>query len=88
MNVMSKLADRDYEILRFIREYSEKHGYAPTYDEIGEAVGLYSKSSVRNHIQKLLETGKIETDHPGSSRAIRIKKIIYKNYSKKHSEKF
>lgn len=71
---MSRLSDRDYEILRFIREYSDKHGYAPTYDEIGEGVGLYSKSSVRNHIQKLLEAGKIESDHPGSPRAIRIKK--------------
>lgn len=71
---MGSLTDRDYAILRFIREYSEKHGYAPTYDEIGEEVKLYSKSSVRNHIQKLLKFGKIETDHPGSPRAIRIKK--------------
>lgn len=71
---MSKLTDRDYEILKFIGEYIEKHGYAPTYDEIGEAAGLQSKSLVRNHIQKLLRSGKIETDHPGSPRAIRVKK--------------
>lgn len=71
---MSKLTDRDYEILRFIKTYIGKHGYAPTYDEIGEGVGLYSKSSVRNHMQKLLEAGKIESDHPGSPRAIRIRK--------------
>ena len=70
---MKKLTNRDQEILDFIKTYIAKHGYAPTYDEIGEGVGLYSKSSVYDHMQKLFDLGELETDHPGSPRAIRVK---------------
>lgn len=71
---MTRLTDKDWEVLGYIQSYIGDHGYAPTYEEIGEAVRLQSRSTVRSHIQKLLELGKIETDHPGSSRAIRIKR--------------
>lgn len=73
---MSKLNYRDYEILDFIKSYISRYGYAPSYEEIGEGVELYSKSSVYSHIKKLIANGAIETDHPGSPRAIRIKRDI------------
>lgn len=57
----------------FIISYIHEHGYSPTFQEIGEAVELKSKSSVSNHIKKMLETGLIETDADfGTPRAIRI----------------
>ena len=40
------------QILDMIINYIEIHGYAPTYQEIGESVGLKSKSSINSHITK------------------------------------
>ena len=62
----------DEEILKVIKNYIQKHGYAPSLDEIGKAVGLKSKNSIWNRIQGMLRKGMLETDHNGSPRAIRI----------------
>lgn len=62
-------------ILRAIIEYTEKHGYAPTYAEIGAMVKLKSKNSVYNHIKRMLADGMLETDADSDKsfqRAIRI----------------
>lgn len=61
------------EIRRFIVQYMKEHGYSPSFKEIGEAVGLKSKSSVSNHIKKMMDSGMIETDGEfGTPRAIRV----------------
>ena len=61
------------EIREFIIRYIQEHGYSPTFQEIGAAVEIKSKSSVSVHIKKMLETGMIETDAEfGVPRAIRI----------------
>ena len=39
--------------LRFIIDYIQQHGYAPTIREIGAGVGLKSTSSVMPHMIKL-----------------------------------
>lgn len=60
-------------IREYIVCYMQEHGYSPTFQEIGAAVGLKSKSSVSAHIKKMLETGMIETDAEfGVPRAIRV----------------
>lgn len=62
-------------ILRAIIEYTEQHGYAPTYAEIGAMVKLKSKNSVYNHIKRMLADGMLETDADSDKsfpRAIRI----------------
>lgn len=57
-----------------IVSYIEQHGYAPSIDEIGKMVGLKSKASIHNHLDKMFNTGMIESDAPpGSARAIRVK---------------
>lgn len=52
--------------------YIKEHGYPPTVEEIGRAVGLKSKSSTHHHLNVLFEEGKLETDAPGAPRAIRV----------------
>ncbi len=47
---------RQTEILTFVRDYSHKHGYSPTYDEIAEAFGI-SKVTVFEHLTTLEERG-------------------------------
>lgn len=60
------------QILAFITEYMEEHGYAPSYVEIGEGVGLSSKATVKHHLEYMFQIRMLETDHPGCPRAIRV----------------
>lgn len=62
------------QVLRFIEEYVEKHKYAPSYREIAHGVGLTTVSTISVHVDQLISEGKLETDHPGSPRALRVVK--------------
>lgn len=60
-------------IVTFIVRYLEEHGYPPTVSEIGDGVGLSSKSAVHAHLKKMIFDGVLETDAPpGTPRAIRV----------------
>lgn len=61
-------------ILNAIIGYIQEHGYPPTYEEIGEMVGLKSKCTINSHIKRMLIDGDIETDSTEklSPRAIRV----------------
>lgn len=50
-----------YIILEFIKDYFEKHCYAPSYKEMQEGVGL-SKGTIHGHIKRLFEEGLLEND--------------------------
>lgn len=69
-------ANGDYareDILTFVTKHLEEHGYAPSYREIGEEVGLKSTSSVHSHIKTMLKEGMLETDtEPMEPRALRV----------------
>ncbi len=52
--------DRREKIVRFIRDYTREHGYAPSVREIGEAVGIRSTRAVKYHLDVLVEQGVIE----------------------------
>ena len=58
--------DMKGRILDFVSRYTDAHGYAPTYREIGDAVGLSAKSSVHRYVQQLREEGMVEM--PAKSR--------------------
>lgn len=60
------------EITKCIVEYLKHHCYPPTCKEIAEASNL-STVTVRRHLDRMLEDGVLETEHPGESRAYRIK---------------
>jgi SOS-response transcriptional repressor LexA len=49
--------DRQIEILKFVRTYTDEHKYAPNLDEIGEAVGVSNRSSIRASLASLVERG-------------------------------
>lgn len=50
------------EIYNYIKAYIAEHGYAPSYREIGTAVGLKSTSSVYAHMQDLFAVGILKTE--------------------------
>jgi repressor LexA len=62
---------RRVAIMAFLRAYHAEHGWAPTVQEIADAVGLVSPNSTRNHLLKLAEDGYIKTE-PRQARAIAL----------------
>ena len=61
---------RQEEVLVFVRSFVEDNGFAPTYEEIREAVGLSSRSHVSYYVHALEEGGLIERS-PRSPRGLR-----------------
>ena len=52
----------DRLVLNSIKDYNEKHGYMPSYRELGQMTGLSSSSSIYGHMMRLYMLGEIETD--------------------------
>lgn len=63
------LSKKQKNVLDFIEKYFNNKGYSPSYEEIGNALGLSSKSTVFKHIKSLKERGVIGTI-PGKKRSI------------------
>ena len=63
------------EILEWIELFIETKGYAPTYREIMEGVGLSSTSQVSWYIDELIEEGKLVKE-AGQARTLRIIKEL------------
>lgn len=53
------LTDRQGQILDFIAEYIEQHGYGPTVREIGDHFGIRSPNGVAGHLKALGNKGLI-----------------------------
>ena len=49
------LTRRQQEIWEVILRWYRTHGYTPTLDEIGKAVGLNSRSTVHQHVKTLIQ---------------------------------
>jgi repressor LexA len=61
---------RRREIIKFVRAHWAKRGYAPSFQEIAEAVGLSSTNGAREHVLVLLQEGRLTQD-PGKYRSLR-----------------
>ena len=66
---MTRLTDRQRQILDLIKDRIATRGYPPTVREIGEAVGLASPSSVHAQISTLVRAGRLRRD-PSKPRAL------------------
>jgi repressor LexA len=63
--------DRRSEVLSYVESYVQENGYAPTCEEIREAVGLSSKSHAAYYLEALKEEGLVERT-PHSPRGLRL----------------
>jgi repressor LexA len=72
MEVSMSLSERQENILAFIRQFGEEHGFPPTIREIGKAVGISSTSVVKYNLERLEEKGKLERSDE-ISRGLRLK---------------
>lgn len=65
------------QIKRAIIGYIMQHGYSPTLQEIGQAVGR-CKSVVKGYVTQMLEDGELETDAlTGAPRTLRVPGLRY-----------
>ena len=54
---MQPLTKRQREVLDFLNEFIEGHGYAPSLNEIGRRFGLSSLATVHKHLTNLQDKG-------------------------------
>ena len=54
---MQPLTKRQRQILDFLNEFIDKHGYAPSLEEVGQRFGLSSLATVHKHLTNLEEKG-------------------------------
>jgi len=64
---------RQQQVLEFIGQYVARHGFPPTLEEIGGALGIRSPNAIRNHLLALEKKGYL-TKEGTKSRAIRLTK--------------
>src|SRR3990172_1875886 len=62
---------RQRDLLQFVSQFMQKHGYAPTLAEICDGLGLRSPATVHEHIQNLMEKGVLKRTE-GVRRGIEI----------------
>ena len=69
---MEDLTARQQEILEFIASTVDQQGVAPTFREIGDALGIRSTNGVADHVKALERKGYIQRPgQRGSARAPR-----------------
>jgi repressor LexA len=69
--MMQSPTPRQMEILRFIRDYRHSHGYSPTFQEIGESLGL-TKVTVFEHAAALARKGLLRRGSKHKARSLEI----------------
>lgn len=71
---MKPLTKQQDVVYQFIRSFLEREGYPPSVREIAQGVGLKSVSTVKFHLDRLVEAGYL-TVAPGKNRAITLNPV-------------
>ena len=66
-------------VLEFVTGYVDQNGYAPSYREIGRAVGLRSSSSVHKYVNILVADGKLNLKAKQSRAMLSKRSVLLKN---------
>ena len=54
---------RQRQVYDYISEFVQKHGYSPSFEEIGKGLGLSSLATVHKHISNLEKKGLLTRDY-------------------------
>ena len=68
------LTPRQNDCWQFLAKYSEEHGYAPSFEEMANALNVVSKSNIHRLLEALEERGHIRRLRR-RSRAIEILRL-------------
>lgn len=71
-----KLTKKQTQILDFIKEFSDTHGFSPSYREICAGLGLKSPASVAEHVQNLVALGVLKKDEK-SPRSLEVVDLTF-----------
>jgi len=66
------LTEKQQAVYRYLQQYIEARGFAPSYDEIRQHFGFQSFQSVQKHLRQLEDKGYIRTGRKNQKRAIRL----------------
>ncbi|MFC1787659.1 transcriptional repressor LexA [Patescibacteria group bacterium] len=66
------LTPKQSEVLNLIQNHIQEYGYAPSYREIADALGLSSPATIHQHVKTLLEKGCISMGDDGEARSIEV----------------
>ena len=58
------------KLLQFIKNYTKKYKYSPTFEEMANEMGYKSKNSVSALVLKLEQRNELKRDYAGYSRNI------------------
>ncbi|MEA3249410.1 MAG: transcriptional repressor LexA [Patescibacteria group bacterium] len=75
MTPTDKLTKKQTQVLEFVTEYIRDNGYAPSYREIGEALGVSSTATVHEHIKNLEQKGYLSGEG-SSARGLEVDEAI------------
>jgi len=67
------LTRRQKQVYDFLAGFVEEHGYSPSFEEIGEGLGLSSLATVHKHVSNLESKGLLKRDY-NRSRSIDLLK--------------
>jgi repressor LexA len=67
------LTRRQKQVYDFLAHFVEEHGYSPSFEEIGDGLGLSSLATVHKHVSNLEEKGLLKRDY-NRSRSIDLLK--------------
>jgi repressor LexA len=62
---------RQKQVYDFIADFVQQNGYSPSFEEIGEGLGLHSLATVHKHISNLANKGLLKRDY-NRSRSIDV----------------
>ena len=67
------LTRRQKQVYDFLAQFVEEHGYSPSFEEIGDGLGLSSLATVHKHVSNLEQKGLLKRDY-NRSRSIDLLK--------------
>lgn len=87
MEKKKRVTKKQKELLNFINNFINMHGYSPSYREIMRALDYRSVSTVAIHIDGLVACGLLSKEK-NSSRSLEVKNdsIIYRGNNQKYLE--
>lgn len=73
--MLKSATKRQAQVLDFVRQYILDHGYSPTFEEIGAALGINSTNCVSGHLVALENKGYL-VRRPGVPRSIALTRAL------------
>jgi repressor LexA len=67
-----KLTPAQERVYRFVREFIDRQGYSPSYEEIRENLGFQSLNAVSKHLKQIEERGYLKIPWKNKKRALEL----------------